>query len=228
VFSSTVESIRHPETPNPGSERSRSQSSVLDILTFRIQETSVLVFSREYSTSWHFESRKRTFSFSVESTRHPDAPDLGNECSHFLSRVVDTPILRLPRKQAFSFSVECPRLRRCYRDYRTDSATAVLVYNSDDQHVQAAAVRSAQRVPIKAHHASPRSALRRRNLSSDRFAASYVTRPVRVNRTYHPNTRTTTRAYPTRKHVTAHCHAQHTPRRQCTSFVHTHTTRSSL
>jgi len=110
---------------------------IFRFLTFRFQGTSVLVLNRVYSTSWDSASKKWAFSFSVESTWHPDTPNPGNERSRFQSRVLDT---------AAVIAIN-----------RTDSATGILssLYNSDDnQHIQA----PAQRVLIKAHRTSvPRS-----------------------------------------------------------------------
>jgi len=93
AFSLSIESTRHPDTPNPGSARSRFQSRLLDTLILRIQEASVLAFSREYSTFRYSESRKCTISLSVESTRPFDIPRAGGERSRPPLNVLDAAIV---------------------------------------------------------------------------------------------------------------------------------------
>jgi len=126
------------------------------------------------------------FSSAVESTRHPDAPDLGTERSRFQSRVLGSAAVIATN--------------------HTDSVTGLLVYNSDDnQHVQAAAVRPAQRVPIKAHRASPRSGAATYPATGSRPPTSLgLSGPIARTAWTHAPRRTHNL---TRKHVTAHCHA---------------------
>jgi len=94
----------------------------------------VLKRRREYSTSRYSESRRRAFSFPVESTRPSDIPRVRGERSRPPSSVLDAAIV-----------IALTRI---------SSVTGTLIrHRVANPNIQAATVRPAQRLPINAYRA---------------------------------------------------------------------------